>query len=195
MRSFWTLPNWSAQAWYTQHMYLSFYWLAMLNCCLNPIVYYAMNNRWHIVCLSLVYCTVLYCTVLYSTVLYCIERYWTILYWSWFSDSVITFKKCYVSAGGLQAPSLDISTPFLQGSRRGGFHTAVKGRCLTAVIEKCPIAVTERCLTAVPWRPQPAVTGRPQTAVTGRPQTAVAKRCLVKCQHFMINIDFSDSSR
>ena len=75
MRNFWTLPNWSAQAWYTQHMYLSFYWLAMLNCCLNPIVYYAMNNRWHIVCLSLVYCTLLYWTLLNYTVLIMIFRF------------------------------------------------------------------------------------------------------------------------
>jgi len=33
------------RAWYTQHMYLVFYWLAMFNCCVNPIVYYAMNKR------------------------------------------------------------------------------------------------------------------------------------------------------
>ena len=31
---------------YTQHMYLVFYWFAMANCCINPIVYYAMNKRW-----------------------------------------------------------------------------------------------------------------------------------------------------
>ena len=33
------------QAWYTQHMYLGFYWLAMANCCVNPLVYYSMNKR------------------------------------------------------------------------------------------------------------------------------------------------------
>ena len=33
------------QAWFTQHMYLLFYWLAMANSCVNPIVYYWMNKR------------------------------------------------------------------------------------------------------------------------------------------------------
>ena len=33
------------QAWYTQHMYLLFYWLAMSNSCVNPLVYYWMNRR------------------------------------------------------------------------------------------------------------------------------------------------------
>ena len=33
------------KAWYTQHMYLGFYWLAMANCCVNPLVYYSMNKR------------------------------------------------------------------------------------------------------------------------------------------------------
>merc|ERR1719270_333371 len=33
------------RAWYTQHTYLFFYWLAMFNSCVNPIVYYAMNKR------------------------------------------------------------------------------------------------------------------------------------------------------
>jgi hypothetical protein len=32
-------------AWYTKHMYLAFYWLAMSNSCVNPIVYYWMNKR------------------------------------------------------------------------------------------------------------------------------------------------------
>ena len=27
-------------------MYLGFYWLAMANCCVNPLVYYSMNKRW-----------------------------------------------------------------------------------------------------------------------------------------------------
>ena len=34
------------KAWYTPHMFLSFYWLAMANTCVNPIVYYAMNRKW-----------------------------------------------------------------------------------------------------------------------------------------------------
>lgn len=33
------------QAWYTPHMYMAFYWLAMSTCCVNPLVYYAMNKR------------------------------------------------------------------------------------------------------------------------------------------------------
>ena len=33
------------QAWYTQHMFLFFYWLAMFNCCVNPMVYYWRNKR------------------------------------------------------------------------------------------------------------------------------------------------------
>jgi len=34
------------RAWYTPHMYLAFYWLAMSTCCVNPLVYYAMNKRY-----------------------------------------------------------------------------------------------------------------------------------------------------
>ena len=33
------------KAWYTQHMFLFFYWLAMFNCCVNPMVYYWRNKR------------------------------------------------------------------------------------------------------------------------------------------------------
>ena len=33
------------KAWYTPHMFLAFYWLAMTNCCVNPMVYYAMNKK------------------------------------------------------------------------------------------------------------------------------------------------------
>ena len=36
------------KAWYTPHMFLAFYWLAMANCCVNPMVYYAMNKRYDI---------------------------------------------------------------------------------------------------------------------------------------------------
>lgn len=31
---------------YVQHVYLSFYWLAMSNSMVNPIIYYWMNNRY-----------------------------------------------------------------------------------------------------------------------------------------------------
>ena len=31
---------------YTPNMYLAFYWLAMANSCVNPIIYYWMNKRW-----------------------------------------------------------------------------------------------------------------------------------------------------
>merc|ERR550539_1802348 len=31
--------------WYTPNMYLAFYWLAMANSCVNPIIYYWMNKR------------------------------------------------------------------------------------------------------------------------------------------------------
>lgn len=31
---------------YVQHMYLGFYWLAMSNAMVNPIIYYWMNKRW-----------------------------------------------------------------------------------------------------------------------------------------------------
>lgn len=34
---------------YVQHMYLAFYWLAMSNAMVNPLIYYWMNNRY---CLS-----------------------------------------------------------------------------------------------------------------------------------------------
>jgi tachykinin-like receptor len=30
---------------YVPHLYLSFYWLAMSNAMVNPIIYYWMNNR------------------------------------------------------------------------------------------------------------------------------------------------------
>lgn len=30
---------------YTQHMYLGFYWLAMANAMVNPVIYYWMNKR------------------------------------------------------------------------------------------------------------------------------------------------------
>jgi tachykinin-like receptor len=30
---------------YTQHIFLSFYWLAMSNTMINPLVYYYMNTR------------------------------------------------------------------------------------------------------------------------------------------------------
>lgn len=30
---------------YVQHVYLGFYWLAMSNAMVNPIIYYWMNNR------------------------------------------------------------------------------------------------------------------------------------------------------
>ena len=32
-----------------KHVYLLFYWLAMSNCCANPIVYYWMNKRYRLV--------------------------------------------------------------------------------------------------------------------------------------------------
>ena len=31
---------------YIKNIYLSFYWLAMANCAVNPIIYYWMSNRW-----------------------------------------------------------------------------------------------------------------------------------------------------
>lgn len=31
---------------YTQHIFLSFYWLAMSNTMINPLVYYYMNTRY-----------------------------------------------------------------------------------------------------------------------------------------------------
>ena len=30
---------------YIKHVYLGFYWLAMANCAVNPIIYYWMGNR------------------------------------------------------------------------------------------------------------------------------------------------------
>ena len=33
---------------HAQHVYLSFYWLAMSNAIINPLVYYSMNTRCHI---------------------------------------------------------------------------------------------------------------------------------------------------
>ena len=30
---------------YISHIYLAFYWLAMSNTCVNPIIYYWMNRR------------------------------------------------------------------------------------------------------------------------------------------------------
>ena len=30
---------------YIGHVYLAFYWLAMSNTCVNPIIYYVMNRR------------------------------------------------------------------------------------------------------------------------------------------------------
>ena len=30
---------------YIKHIYLSFYWLAMANCAVNPIIYYWMSHR------------------------------------------------------------------------------------------------------------------------------------------------------
>ncbi|KAJ9579513.1 hypothetical protein L9F63_004832, partial [Diploptera punctata] len=33
---------------YVQHMYLSFYWLAMSNAMVNPLIYYWMNNRFQL---------------------------------------------------------------------------------------------------------------------------------------------------
>ena len=43
---------------YTPNMYLAFYWLAMANSCVNPLVYYWMNKRYsvHIIIInSLIY--------------------------------------------------------------------------------------------------------------------------------------------
>ena len=37
------------RAWYTPHMFLAFYWLAMVNSCVNPLVYYAMNQRYQVI--------------------------------------------------------------------------------------------------------------------------------------------------
>ena len=34
---------------YTPNMYLAFYWLAMANSCVNPLVYYWMNKRYQTV--------------------------------------------------------------------------------------------------------------------------------------------------
>ena len=34
-----------AESSYVQHMYLAFYWLAMSNAMVNPLIYYWMNNR------------------------------------------------------------------------------------------------------------------------------------------------------
>ena len=31
---------------YIRHIFLSFYWLAMANCAVNPIIYYWMSNRY-----------------------------------------------------------------------------------------------------------------------------------------------------
>ncbi|XP_014473500.1 PREDICTED: tachykinin-like peptides receptor 86C [Dinoponera quadriceps] len=37
-----------AESSYVQHIYLSFYWLAMSNSMVNPIIYYWMNNRFRV---------------------------------------------------------------------------------------------------------------------------------------------------
>ncbi|XP_011069322.1 PREDICTED: tachykinin-like peptides receptor 86C [Acromyrmex echinatior] len=37
-----------AESSYVQHVYLSFYWLAMSNSMVNPIIYYWMNNRFRV---------------------------------------------------------------------------------------------------------------------------------------------------
>ncbi|KAK9309319.1 hypothetical protein QLX08_001052 [Tetragonisca angustula] len=37
-----------AETSYIQHVYLSFYWLAMSNAMVNPIIYYWMNNRFRV---------------------------------------------------------------------------------------------------------------------------------------------------
>ena len=47
---------------YINHIYLGFYWLAMSNTCVNPIIYYWMNNRFR---------------TYFNTILFCIPRYLT----------------------------------------------------------------------------------------------------------------------
>ena len=47
---------------YINHIYLGFYWLAMSNTCVNPIIYYWMNNRFR---------------AYFNTILFCIPRYLT----------------------------------------------------------------------------------------------------------------------
>lgn len=56
---------------YVQHVYLSFYWLAMSNSMVNPIIYYWMNNR--------------YCNISYICRL-CIKK-------SWQENAIIIFLK------------------------------------------------------------------------------------------------------
>ena len=55
------------QAWYTQHMYLLFYWLAMSNCCVNPLVYYWMNRRFRDYFNQALCCTTTALTRTYTT--------------------------------------------------------------------------------------------------------------------------------
>ena len=47
---------------YIHHIYLGFYWLAMCNTCVNPIIYYWMNKRFRSYFNSILFCVPRYLT-------------------------------------------------------------------------------------------------------------------------------------
>ena len=50
---------------YIKHVYLGFYWLAMANCAVNPIIYYWMGNRFRKYFNQLLWCNCLKVKALY----------------------------------------------------------------------------------------------------------------------------------